>query len=196
MSQALTPLWPGEGFDAKKDPFLFLRDLRCCPLWSQVAKTGAATGNKSCVCSIWAPRLCCQHCARGTQQGALDATVDGLPPSFPGVNPEPQASQLTFSRPAPLAAVGALEIEVPVSTAGRRAAGRGAAGPWGEGRAIPDEALQAQRQKRPCRSFCRKQHSWHHGTAAREEAPWALSCGQAGALRPAPGIFHWGLPFG
>lgn len=89
----------------------------------------------------------------------------GRHPSFPKANPEPQGSPLTSVRPPPLAARGDLEIQVPVRTAGGGEAGGGAAGAWGEGRAISDEALQAQSQKRPHSHACRKQHSGHHRKA-------------------------------
>lgn len=55
----------------------------------------------------------------------------------------------SFSRPMPLAALRALEIQVPVRAAGRREAAGGALGAQGQGRAVSRAALQAQSWERP-----------------------------------------------
>ena len=133
--------------------------IRCCleifvvlPLLSQATKTDPRPLKQVCLFSVAAPGM---EAWLGHWSGRTHGGGQGCAPlPLPRTHSQPQDGQLTFSRPMPLAALRALEIQVPVRAAGRREAAGGALGAQGQGRAVSRAALQAQSWERPHDRLC------------------------------------------
>lgn len=170
---------------ANEAHFYSLRDLL-----SQAAKTDPPLKQVPCLLPPCHPQAYSWHWAWWPDLVGSDTLVARGPPVLSQDRLPLQAGQLTFSRWTYLAALKALEIQVPIRAAGRGEAGGGAVEGWEEGRAVSHRALQAQSQKGPHGCLCGKQHR----KATGEEAPWPWAV--EGCLDLPQNISHWGLPLG